>query len=77
MVKKHYEAKNPLALAVNILPPAILFWYVHLTISEEKIEGMLWYVNRATFPTRLSQHALLIIKWPPGVRMEVEWLMWE
>ena len=40
MVKKYNETKNPLALAVNFLPPTILFWYVHLTISEEKIEGM-------------------------------------
>ena len=43
MVKKYYEAKNALALVVNILPrpppPAILFWCVRFMISEEKIEG--------------------------------------
>lgn len=37
MVKKYYWVKNSLALAVNKFP-AILFWYVRLTISEEKIE---------------------------------------
>ena len=44
MLKKYYEAKNPLALAINFLPPpptpAILFSYVRFTISEEKTEGM-------------------------------------
>ena len=57
MVKKYYEAKNPLALAVNFLPPAILFWYVRLTISEEKIEGMcgMWTRQRSLHAC-LSMH---------------------
>ena len=66
MLKKYYEAKNPLALAINFLPPpppAILFSYVRFTKTEgTENRGYVWYVNRATFLTRLSQRAPLLIK---------------
>ena len=57
MVKKYYEAKNPLALAVNFLPTTILFWYVRLMISEEKIEGICGMWTGHLLHACLSMHS--------------------